>query len=184
MDRVTLRQRFEQMADDELLRRYRSGDMTDEAKEVALDELRARALIVGPAPLNAEAAAEESGAGVDVVCLARLLVPTDAHILCGLLEAEGIATVAGDAHLVQANPFLTMAVGGVRVLVYERDLARAREILRAWRDGDYALSEDERPDGSEDEFRPTHGICRGMERVGGCSGLLFRSTPCPPESSP
>jgi hypothetical protein len=145
MDRTVLRQRFEQMADEELLRRYRSGDMTDEARQVALDELRSRALVVGPAPVETEVVekAEDAPAtGSDVVCLARFLVPTDAHILCGLLEAEGIATVAGDAHLVQANPFLTTAVGGVRVLVYERDVARAREVLHAYRNGDYALPED------------------------------------------
>lgn len=153
MDRIVLKQRFEQMADEELLRRYRSGDMTEEAKQVALEELRSRELMIGPAPLEsaspeAEAAAEARREGMDVVCLARFLVPTDAHILCGLLEAEGIATVAGDAHLVQANPFLTTAVGGVRVLVYETDIVRAREILQAYRNGDYALQEDEFPEGT------------------------------------
>ncbi len=150
MDRMVLRQRFEQMGDEELLRRYRSGDMTEEAKQVALEELRSRALIVGPAPLEtAEVLEDAPTEGADVVCLARFLVPTDAHILCGLLEAEGIATVAGDAHLVQANPFLTTAVGGVRVLVYDKDFVRAREVLHAYRNGDYALpEEDEWPDGA------------------------------------
>ncbi|WP_266158159.1 putative signal transducing protein [Dyella silvatica] len=142
-ERAVLQQRFQQMADDELLRRYVSGDMTELALQVARDELISREVAL---PL-AEPARDELDRGDrrrgDVVCLTRFLVPTEAHILCARLNAEGIATVAGEANLLQANPFLTQAVGGVRVLVYEADLARAREIFQAFQRGDFALSEDE-----------------------------------------
>jgi hypothetical protein len=142
-ERAMLQQRFQRMADEELLRRYESGDMTELAMEIARDELISREVsLPEPPPVEAEVATG-NGYGGDVVCLTRIRVPTEAHILCARLNAEGIATVAGDANLLQANPFLTQAVGGVRVLVYEADLARAREILQAFQRGDFALAEDE-----------------------------------------
>ncbi|RDD82713.1 hypothetical protein DVJ77_05545 [Dyella tabacisoli] len=78
-----------------------------------------------------------------VICLTRFSTPTEAHILCARLAAEGIATVAGDANLLQANWLWTQAIGGVRVLIHEVDLVRAREILQTFQRGDFALAEDE-----------------------------------------
>ena len=46
------------------------------------------------------------------------------------------------AHLVQANPFLAVAVGGVRVLVPESHVDRAREIVKVIDSGGYALDEE------------------------------------------
>jgi hypothetical protein len=39
------------------------------------------------------------------------------------------------------NPFYKLAIGGVRVMVPEAYLARAREIVRADAHGDYALDD-------------------------------------------
>ena len=144
MERTTLQERFEQMGDEELLRRYHSGDMTTLALDVAAAELKARGH-----SLNVEAAADtepsEPMQEGDVLCLTRLASPIDADILCARLNAEGIMTVAADANLVRVNPLLTQALGGIRVMVREADLASARVILQALHRGDFALSEDDEP---------------------------------------
>lgn len=44
--------------------------------------------------------------------------------------------------MVQANQLLTIAVGGVRVLVPESHFPRAQEILRAYNAGEYQIDED------------------------------------------
>lgn len=142
-EQTMLLQRFQGMGDAELLRRYASGDMTDMAMEIARDELISRQIALPEPPVIEEAVDVASGYRGDVVCLTRFLTPTDAHILCARLNAEGIATVAGEANLLQANPFLTQAVGGVRVLIYEADLTRARGVFQAFQRGDFALAEDE-----------------------------------------
>lgn len=78
-----------------------------------------------------------------LVELARVLTPTEAFILQGRLQAENVAAVVADAGLAQANYLLTLALGGVRVLVPASQLAAAREIKLALERGDYALGEDD-----------------------------------------
>jgi predicted RNA-binding Zn-ribbon protein involved in translation (DUF1610 family) len=53
----------------------------------------------------------------------------EADFLCTLLEASGITTLVPDQGTVTANPTLAHAIGGIRIQVAERDLARAREIV-------------------------------------------------------
>jgi hypothetical protein len=146
-ERASLRYRLEQLADDELLRRYRSGDMTALASEVAADELRARGLSTHfKADHVEETETNPSRFSMqgDVICLARLTSPVEADILCGLLDAEGIRAVAADANLVRVNSLLAQALGGIRIMVHESDLLRARDILQALHRGDFALSGDDR----------------------------------------
>lgn len=149
VNREALAQRFAQL-DDELLRqRFASGDMTPMAMEVAAEELRRRGLVaehrrntpdrndsVEPVVAHGEPLG-------DVVCLARIRDLMEAQVLCALLEAEGIPAVAGDAELIRANSFLTQALGGIRVMVHEANLVRARDVWAALQRGDYALDESE-----------------------------------------
>ena len=74
--------------------------------------------------------------------VARYLVPTEAHVVCGCLQAAGIAAVVVDDQYVQANLLLAPAIGGVRVLVPEDELAAAQEVLQAFERGDLAIGED------------------------------------------
>jgi hypothetical protein len=41
-----------------------------------------------------------------------------------------VSAAVADDQIVEVNPLLTMAVGGVRVLVLESEFERAREIVR------------------------------------------------------
>lgn len=148
VSRETLAQRFAQLDDEVLRQRHASGDMTAEAQAVAADELRCRGLPVDVATGTADHHEPTGSVAIDaehlgdVVCLTRMHQLMEARVLCARLEAEGIHAVAGDAELIRANSFLTQALGGIRVMVHEANLARAAEILAALKRGDYALDED------------------------------------------
>jgi len=68
----------------------------------------------------------EGGAPVTV---ARLVFPIDAEIARLKLEAQGIPVRLLDYHIVLANWFLGVAVGGIRVQVPEECAPAARELL-------------------------------------------------------
>jgi hypothetical protein len=78
---------------------------------------------------------------IDYQLVARRLVPTEAHLLCGCLRAAGIAAVVADDQHGQVNFLLAPALGGTRVLVPAADLAAAREVLAAFERGEFALPE-------------------------------------------
>ncbi|CDG82690.1 putative signal transducing protein [Janthinobacterium agaricidamnosum] len=78
----------------------------------------------------------------DYCLVARMMVPTDAHVIRGCLEAAGIPVILTDDQHMQANLLLAPAIGGARVLVQEKNMALAREILAAFERGELAISED------------------------------------------
>jgi Putative prokaryotic signal transducing protein len=147
--RESLLERFQLLSDEELLALFQSGDLIDTAREVAAAELWQRGVDLAKPAADAQAPSEDTFASADegtlvsgdLMLIARVFTPIEAHMLQSRLEAEGVPAVVADAHIVQANPFLTMAVGGVRVLVPESHAEQAREIMRAIERGDYALDE-------------------------------------------
>ncbi|PRY16502.1 putative signal transducing protein [Pontibacter ummariensis] len=68
---------------------------------------------------------------------------TEAHILKGRLEAEGILCFLGDEHIVGAQPFYSVAVGGVKLKVTEQDVEEAKAILARIQggEGEFELNE-------------------------------------------
>jgi hypothetical protein len=60
--------------------------------------------------------------GGDLMVVARLFTPIEAHMLQSRLQVDGMAAVVTDAHIVGVYPFLTVAVGCLRVLVPESDV--------------------------------------------------------------
>jgi hypothetical protein len=147
--RESLLERFQRLRDEELLGLFQSGDLIDLAKEVAAEELRRRGVDIAKPAIEANTASEDAlgseddapSGGRDLVQIARFFTPVEAHMLQSRLEAEGVPAVVADAQIVGVNPLLTMAVGGVRVLVPESELERAREIVSAIERGDYSLDE-------------------------------------------
>jgi hypothetical protein len=145
VSRADLEQRFAGFDDEELLRRYRSGDLSELAHEVMRAELVGRGL----EPPECGADARRAGSGHDqppagdLLILTRFFSPTEAHLLRGLLDAQGIPAFVADGNLVQANPFLTVAVGGVRVMVPESHFRDAQALLKRFNAGEFALSDDE-----------------------------------------
>jgi Putative prokaryotic signal transducing protein len=167
VSRDQLIQRFAELDDAVLLARLRADALTDEARELALAELRARGIdtvAFEPAPPAAEGVGaredddvEADDADTDASdSLSRLATydfPTEAHLLRARLEAEGIPAWIAGADSAQTFGYLRAAVGGARVMVPTRLLADARAVMAALAAGEYAL--DEHSDGiAEDEAGP------------------------------
>lgn len=64
-----------------------------------------------------------------LITVATFSQPTEAHILKGRLEAEGIPCFLGDEHIIAAQPLYSLAVGGVKLQVTEGDEQEAREMI-------------------------------------------------------
>jgi hypothetical protein len=60
-----------------------------------------------------------------LVLLASFFNATDAHLLKGLLESEGMESFVFD----ERSSSVTPLIGGVRLMVWETDLERAKEIM-------------------------------------------------------
>ena len=131
---------FASLSTDELMARRASGTLTEMAQEVADDEMRRRG--IEPSQQSDPAEVEARDESYDPLeTIAIFLTPTEAHVLQGLLESEGIHAVVVDGEIVQMNEFLAPALGGVRVLVPQSALPRVREIKAAIARGDYRLDD-------------------------------------------
>lgn len=53
----------------------------------------------------------------------------DANIILGKLEGEGIICFLRDEYTVSVNPFLSNAIGGIKLTVPENQADRAKELL-------------------------------------------------------
>ena len=78
----------------------------------------------------------------DLYVVARYMIPLDANLAQGCLEASGIPAMLADAHLMQTDLLLAPALGGVGILVPEDVLRRAEDVLAAYERGEFALDED------------------------------------------
>jgi hypothetical protein len=77
----------------------------------------------------------------DLYVVARYMIPVDATLAQGCLEASGIPAMLADAHLMQTDLLLAPALGGVRLLVPAEYVQSAHEVLLALARGDFALDE-------------------------------------------
>ena len=80
--------------------------------------------------------------GRDLFEVARYLVPIEARLAQGCLEASGIPAVLADDQLVQTNMLWAPALGGVRILVPQEYVPQAEATLAALRRGEFALDDD------------------------------------------
>ena len=142
-ERERLKKMFAELADEELLRRCASGELTELAQAIAVAEVRARGL---EAPPKAEPApvhdAEYQG---DWVIVAQYLSFAEVHILRSLLQNAGIPAEVADAQLVQTDALLIPALRGARLRVPATRVAEAQEVLAAFKRGDFELGEDFEP---------------------------------------
>lgn len=54
---------------------------------------------------------------------------SEAIIFKGKLESEGIEVYMKDNYTIEANPLYSNAVGGIKLLVFKKDYAKAMEII-------------------------------------------------------
>lgn len=135
---------FSQLSDEELLARVASNGLMPDAQSLAMAELRARGL--NPPEVTVEPAPVDEAYLGDWVILENHLTPTEAHLFCACLHSAGLQADAGDTQVVQANPLIAIAVGGASVRVHVSQVAEAREVLAAFRRGDFELGDDFDPD--------------------------------------
>ncbi len=79
----------------------------------------------------------------DFVRVATCETPTEAHLLKGVLEATGLSARVADANIVQANTWMTQAVGGVRVLVPADQAEAALRAIAEYIAGAFQLEGDD-----------------------------------------
>src|SRR5262245_33674149 len=103
--RAQLSEKFKLYIYDELLKLYRSGDLTELASEIAKAELASRgiaaatpATAVPPVQMSEPVATPAPVIDGDLVMAARLFDPTEAEMLRGRLEAEGVPAIVVDTN--------------------------------------------------------------------------------------
>ncbi len=84
-----------------------------------------------------------------LVTIARFDIPPKAHMAINALEEAGIRCVIQDEQLVAMDYLLNLAVGGLKVQVWEEDAERAAAILEGMERGD-GPADDEEPDGRDE----------------------------------
>jgi hypothetical protein len=78
----------------------------------------------------------------DYVTVANLATVTEAHLIQGALRAAGLDAHVPDAHISQTHSLMTVALGGVRVVVPAPQIDAARQILEARDQGALQLDSD------------------------------------------
>ena len=91
--------------------------------------------------------ADEAPPHGELVTVTRVFNSLEAEMLRGCLENEGIPVTLGDAQTVQTDTLLTVALGGIRVMVPAPFAASARLTVEAFERG--ALQIDELPADAE-----------------------------------
>ena len=104
-----------------------------------------------------ESQADEEPPHGELVTVIRVFNSLEAEMLRGCLEAEGIPVTLGDAQTVQTDTLLTVALGGIRVMVPARFAAAARQTVEAVERGALEIDElpaDAEPAAPEDDDTP------------------------------
>lgn len=70
-----------------------------------------------------------------IIVLTTFTYPTEAYALMARLEEEGVECFLGDENIVTVNPFLSNAVGGVKLKIKESDAEKALLILEQTKHG-------------------------------------------------
>jgi len=93
-----------------------------------------------PAASGTHADAEPPGLG-EMVTVTRVFNSLEAEMLRGCLQAEGIPATLGDAQTIQTDTLLTVALGGIRVMVPATFADTAHATVKAFESGALAIDE-------------------------------------------
>ena len=110
--------------------------------------------------------ADEEEPHGDFVTVTRVFNSLEAEMLRGCLEAEGIPVTLGDAQTIQTDTLLTVALGGIRVMVPATFADAARQTVEAFERGELAIDElpadagPALPETAEPESAPGFGLSR------------------------
>jgi hypothetical protein len=101
------------------------------------DDQTARACLFlhSPAPFTTFSPMSNNPESADLVTIARFMFPYQAQLFAGKLEAEGIQAYVRDVNHVIVDPFITNALGGIRVQVLRADEEDALNVLQMLEQG-------------------------------------------------
>jgi len=132
-ERRRLRDEYSRMIDGELeLLAADESDLTELARGVLREEVLRRGLSPPGSNLSAipRSGAEVLAAPSHTLYVVRRFASfSEALIAKSCLDGSGIKSVLADENVLGANPFLSLALGGVRLFVSEIDLEQATEVL-------------------------------------------------------
>jgi len=165
VSREDLAQHFENLSDEELLQRLRSGTLTPLAIEAAGGILRSRGVdppsfpgatdstVVSAVGLDGEGL---DGEGLDLVTVSVEWDPLKANLLRALLESHGVFAHVWGEHLATTHIFLSNAGGGSRLQVRSDQISQARELISAFERGELETPDlpDEEP--ATAQITPSH----------------------------
>ncbi|WP_337236827.1 putative signal transducing protein [Proteus faecis] len=77
--------------------------------------------------------------------LAQYLSPLDASIEAGFLQSEGIDVILLDENIVWNNQVYAQAIGGVKLLVNDKEFEQAQTMLNELYQGKYTISDQLEP---------------------------------------
>jgi Putative prokaryotic signal transducing protein len=146
-----LRQRYAEMDDAALIALVQNEGLIQNAHEIAVNELSSRGISLASKQSSVEVEIEfgqneemdlDNQAMDSLTEVARFSAPIDGHMLEARLHAEGIPAWAMNANTAQALNHLTLALGGVQVLVPSHLLADAQNVMRRLEAGEFALDDD------------------------------------------
>lgn len=157
-EHLRLREEYSRMMDGELERiALDEVDLTDEARHALREEMSVRGLCANAGPQvgsNAEAREAQSD-GLSV--LRRFATVSEALVAKGLLESAGIASRIADEYVLGANPFLSDALGGVRLFVNGNDFNEAAKLM------DEPILDEIDVDGVGKYVQPTCPQCHSLD---------------------
>lgn len=140
--RAELEQTYRDYSNDELLDKLNSGALIDLAQDVARQELKSRGMDYTEPPADTMQASEVSHPQENFEVVATFATTTEAYIVRGQLETEGIPAFIPDDHLGTANAFLLTGAKSIRIMVPESLLQRASDVIHGIQEGRFAIEND------------------------------------------
>lgn len=138
-NRDDLEETYNQFSDEEIIRLFSSGNLTELAQSVALNELKLRHLAT-PSKVNSDnESIEIENLEANMRVVADHLTVPEANVLCGLIQTEGIPSDVGDSNFTNLNLPFPSAFGNAYVRVPTEYVKQAMDFINAYNQGRYAF---------------------------------------------
>ncbi len=134
VNKETLREKYSWLEDDILLSKWHNEELTEVAQAALEEELNSRGIATDK-PSPEEQNDSETIANDSLVVLTSFEMPPEAHIFKNMLLAHDIPAFVKDEHIVQTDSILTIAYGGVKVVVPADYVEPALKVLEEYHDG-------------------------------------------------
>lgn len=136
-----LEERYNQFSDEEIIRLFSSGNLTELAQSVALNELKLRHLAIPFEAKGDNESMEIENLEANMRVIAENLTVSEANILCGLIQSEGIPADVGDSNFTNLNSPFPSAFGNAYIRVPFEYIKQAMDFINAYNQGKYEFDD-------------------------------------------